>query len=188
MHPAADLVQVWAPGQRRADSLDQAPAADADVWMPDDLWIGRGRPRRSPVAFASSIHPGGSKDVHALIIEDHPLIASLVASELRELGFASVAIVERQDEAVATARDRCPDLIVADNRLEQGTGLAAIAAICSDRTIPVLFTVGAPLEFRHVVPHAVVIEKPFGVRELREGIGLAITAAHEYGRGERRDP
>jgi DNA-binding response OmpR family regulator len=61
--------------------------------------------------------------VHALIIEDQFLIASLIEDELRELDYISFDVVDREQEAVAAAERRCPDLITADDRLTNGSGI-----------------------------------------------------------------
>jgi DNA-binding response OmpR family regulator len=69
--------------------------------------------------------------MHALIIEDQFLIAALVEEELREIGFTSFDIVDREDVAVAAAAVRCPDLITGDENLASGSGMAAVQRIWS---------------------------------------------------------
>ena len=116
--------------------------------------------------------------MHALIIEDQFLIAALIEDELRDLGYISVEIVDREADAVESARRRCPDLITADDRLTEGSGIAAVRTICEHRSIPVVFIVGNPEGFLPVVPDAVLIGKPFGGNRLRQAVDEAI-ALHQ---------
>jgi CheY-like chemotaxis protein len=55
--------------------------------------------------------------MHALIIEDEPLIAMLIEDCLRLLGYDSIQFAATEAEAVAAASMRCPDLITSDVRL-----------------------------------------------------------------------
>ena len=86
--------------------------------------------------------PGDSpSEKHALIIEDFPVIAMSIQDELGDMGF-SAAIAATEAEAVALAEERCPDLIIADARLAQGSGIDAVRRICRDRPIAVIFMSG----------------------------------------------
>jgi len=73
--------------------------------------------------------------MHALIIEDEPLIALLIEDHLRAAGYLSVDFAVTEAEAVAAAGRRCPDLITSDVRLATGCGIAAVEAICGERAI-----------------------------------------------------
>ena len=46
--------------------------------------------------------------MHALIIEDEPLIAMSVEDVLRDCGFTSIEFAISLDTAVAAAKRRCP--------------------------------------------------------------------------------
>jgi DNA-binding response OmpR family regulator len=115
----------------------------------------------------------GAAAVHALIIEDQFLIAALIEDELRELGYSSFDVVDREQEAVAAAARRCPDLITADDRLTDGSGIEAVRTICAHQVIPVVFIVGNPHVVISPVLHAAVIGKPFGGTRLSEALGEA---------------
>ena len=112
--------------------------------------------------------------MHALIIEDQKLFAMLVEDELRELGYTSADIVETETGAIEAAALRCPDLITADQRLANGSGVAAIRAICADRHIPFVFITSYHNEVREEFPHAVLVGKPFWPPTLRQAIDQAI--------------
>lgn len=104
--------------------------------------------------------------MHALIIEDEPLIALLIEDHLRAIGYLSIDFAVTEADAVAAARRRCPDLITADVRLAPGCGIAAVEAICSERTVPVVFITASGREVRLRLADAVVVAKPFTVAAL----------------------
>lgn len=66
---------------------------------------------------------------HALIIEDEMLIALEVESLLHDLGFQSCDIADNPADAVKCALARRPDLVTADVRILNGTGVEAMEAI-----------------------------------------------------------
>lgn len=115
--------------------------------------------------------------MHALIIEDEFLTAQLIEDRLRELGYSSFAIAMNEEEAVAAASERCPDLITSDVQLSAGCGIDAVQRICDEKPIPVLYITGSAMVVRDRCPWAVVIQKPFGISDLREGVKSARGAA-----------
>ena len=115
--------------------------------------------------------------MHALIIEDEPLIAMLIEDHLRARGFTSVAFAVTEAEAVIAAAKRCPDLITADMRLPQGCGIAAVEAICGGRPIPVIYITATAWEVRERLRDAVIVAKPFGSAHLDAAIAAATRAA-----------
>ena len=112
--------------------------------------------------------------MHVLIIEDENMIAMYVQEYMHDLGFESFSIVSGQDEAVKSAVERTPDLIIADFRLEQGTGPEAVKQICKDRPIPTIYVAGLASEVRAADPLAVVLEKPFLNQELARAVQDAL--------------
>lgn len=128
--------------------------------------------------------------MYALIIEDDPLIALLMADLLRELGFTSFAFAATEAEAVAAARVRCPDLITADVQLAAGSGVSAVRAICRDHPAPVIYVTGSPAELAEE-PAAIVVAKPFTPGTLEPAVaaarrGLAILDGPSAGRCGRK--
>jgi CheY-like chemotaxis protein len=115
--------------------------------------------------------------MHALIIEDEPMIALLIEDQLRALGYTSVAFAVTEAEAVAAAKMRCPDLITADVRLPSGCGISAVEAICGKGHIPVVFITATVSEVRERRHGAVVVAKPFGSAHLSQAILTAIAPA-----------
>ena len=117
---------------------------------------------------------------HALIIEDRMDIALMIEDELADFGYPSATIATSQVQAISLAKRRCPDLITADDRLENGSGIAAVRQICDDRAIAVVFITGDPEHIQEAVPGAVILEKPFTHSGLGRAISLAIEGARTY--------
>jgi two-component system, response regulator PdtaR len=111
--------------------------------------------------------------MHALIIEDEPLVAMLIEDHLRAIGYSSIAFAVTQDDAVAAARQRCPDLITSDVRLAGGCGIAAVEAICGARKVPVVFITASGQEVRRRMEGATVVAKPFTVADLSRALRAA---------------
>lgn len=110
--------------------------------------------------------------MHALIIEDSVLIAMMVEDHLRELGFTSIAIADRESTAIALASRQPPDFIAADDSLVEGSGIDAVREICSERTIPTVFMLGDPEKApeKHAAPHGYVVAKPFLFDTFKEAV------------------
>lgn len=118
---------------------------------------------------------------YALIIEDNHLIAMMIREELAENGFDSIDIATSEQQAIAMATRRCPDLITVDDKLESGTGLATIQAICNDRAIPVVFVTAEGRSIKMSIPDAIVVPKPFSGRQLMAAVETAIAAPTRVG-------
>ncbi len=113
--------------------------------------------------------------MHALIIEDQLMLASIIESVLRDCGFTSFAVAASQDAAIAAARNRRPDLITADVALESGCGLEAIDAIgTASLSIPVIFITGAAAQVRDRVPDYPVLKKPFSGETLAYAVAASM--------------
>ena len=117
---------------------------------------------------------------HALIIEDSEIISLMIEDELAELGFTSSAKAASQSQAIQLAEDMCPDLITADDRLSDGSGIAAVRHICRHEAIPVLFITGDPKQIKDAIPDAVILEKPFTHADLADAVRLALETARIY--------
>ena len=115
--------------------------------------------------------------MHALIIEDEYLTALMIEDRLRDLGFTSFDFALDEEEAVIAASHRCPDLITSDVQLGVGCGIDAVRRICHDTPIAVLYITGTATAVHERCPSAVVIQKPFGVADLRAGVDQAREAA-----------
>jgi CheY-like chemotaxis protein len=114
--------------------------------------------------------------MHALIIEDEPLIAMLLEDILSDAGYTSFEQALDQRGAIQAAKRRCPDLITADDKLISGTGIGAVKVICAEQAIPVIFITGNPVS----IDDAVALAKPFRPSDLIQAIPEAIAAARTY--------
>ena len=117
--------------------------------------------------------------MHALIIEDEAMIAALIEAYLCDMGYTSVAFAVTEEEEIASADRRCPDLITSDVRLTPGSGIAAVQAICSGRPIPVVFVTASGWEVRQRMDAALVVAKPFTASELGRAIDAARARSRE---------
>lgn len=111
--------------------------------------------------------------MHALIIESQYFTAMLIEECLRPLGYDSFTFAMDEEEAVARATRQCPDLITADPELTFGCGIEAVQRICREKPIPVLYITAASDSLRERCPKAIVVLKPFGLNEMREGADRA---------------
>lgn len=111
---------------------------------------------------------------HALIIEDELLLAFSVQEALGQLGYSTFAIATSMAQAIEAAERQCPDLIVADHRITDGTGTEAVQRICSDRAIPVVFVTSSEPEVLARLPEALVVPKPFTVSHLQTAVDAAV--------------
>ena len=112
--------------------------------------------------------------MHALIIEDEPLIAMAIEDTLRDCGFTSFDFAVTAEEAIMAARRKCPDLITADVQLRPGCGITAVQSICSERPIPFLFITGTPNQVRIRMPGHALVEKPFRAHHIVDAVKLIL--------------
>jgi DNA-binding response OmpR family regulator len=112
--------------------------------------------------------------MHALIIEDDTLVALAIEEVLRDCGFKSFDVAASLDEAVTSARKRCPELITADVELKPGSGIDAVQTICSGNPIPVVFITGRADAARARMPQHRVLSKPFRISEVESAVREAL--------------
>ena len=111
--------------------------------------------------------------MRAMIIEDQ-FIGTLIEDALSKLGFSEFEHVDSEQAAVAAARANCPDLITAEQRLDDGTGVNAVRSICAVHgRVATVFITNFQDEVRHSLPETVIIGKPFGDQELKEAVEAA---------------
>lgn len=99
---------------------------------------------------------------HVLIIEDEPFVAIDLERILGSCcGATSFDFAVTEDEAVASAQARRPDLITSDVALIEGTGPRAVARILDAcGTVPVIFVTATPDACEPCEEPAVVLMKP----------------------------
>ncbi len=116
--------------------------------------------------------------LRVLIIEDETLIALLFEVLLTELGHEVCATERTEAGAIAAAARWKPELIIADIRLHEGSGITAVNAILSAGFVPHIFVSGDVLDKKYLNPAAGVLQKPFQETQLVQAIKRAIEPAN----------
>jgi two-component system, response regulator PdtaR len=114
------------------------------------------------------------KALRVLMMEDDPLIGMLLAEFLEEMGYDVCAIAATAADAVTAAAQYRPDLVIADARLGDGSGISAIEEILRIGFVPHLFMTGNISRVKALRPEAVVLEKPFHEAEFSLAIQRAL--------------
>ncbi|MEP7348877.1 MAG: response regulator [Sphingorhabdus sp.] len=80
-----------------------------------------------------------------LVIEDEAIIALHIQSIVKSLGHNVVGVARTSAEAVAIAREKSPELVLADISLADGSsGIDAVKEILSEMDVPVIFVTAFP--------------------------------------------
>ena len=117
------------------------------------------------------------KALRVLVVEDDALIGMLLAEMLEEMGHDVCAIAATAADGVTAAAQYRPDLVIADARLGDGSGISAIEEILRTGFVPHLFMTGNISRVKALRPDAVVLEKPFRAAELILAIQRALDIA-----------
>jgi CheY-like chemotaxis protein len=112
-----------------------------------------------------------------LIIEDEPIIAMDLHNLVADLGHEVVGIAATRDQAVETALEKRPSLVLADVNLGQGgSGIDAVKQILDSFDIPIVFVTAYPeklLTGDRPEP-AYLVAKPFLPECIRTTISQAL--------------
>lgn len=115
-----------------------------------------------------------------LIIEDNDALAAQLAGVVAGLGHHVTAVARTAEEAIRAARDRRPDVVLADLDLGgDGGGLAAFEAIRTDDSLPTIFVSGTPERVAGKVLRRpdCVLRKPCDRRVLASAFDRALNTA-----------
>ena len=112
--------------------------------------------------------------MHALIIEDEPMIAMMIEEALRDCGFTSFDLAASSEEAISFAKALCPDLITADVELNPGCGIETVNVICAGPSIPVVFITGTPGKVISDMPLHPLVMKPFTAATVKSAVNIAL--------------
>jgi CheY-like chemotaxis protein len=117
-----------------------------------------------------------------LIIEDEPIIAMHIKQIVEELGHTVVGVVRTHKEAVAAAKEKQPELVLADISLADGSsGIDAVKDILAEQDVPVIFITAFPerlLTGSRPEP-TYLITKPFEPETVVATIGQALLLHRE---------
>ena len=112
-----------------------------------------------------------------VLVEDEPIIAILLEEILTDMGHLVCATEATQAGAVAAVRRECPDIMIVDCRLAEGSGIAAVEDILQEGFVPHIFMTGDDLRAEGLHPAAVVLRKPFRDNEISAAIEKALVPA-----------
>jgi len=117
-----------------------------------------------------------------LIIEDESIIAMHIKQIVESLGHTVVGVVRTHREAVAAAKDKKPELVLADISLADGSsGIDAVKEILAEQDVPVIFITAFPerlLTGARPEP-TYLITKPFEPETVIATIGQALLLHRE---------
>jgi CheY-like chemotaxis protein len=112
-----------------------------------------------------------------MIIEDEPIIAMDLEKIIADMGHEVVGIAATRDQAVSTALEKRPGLILADINLgEGGSGIDAVKQILDSFEVPIIFVTAYPeklLTGERIEP-AYLVAKPFLPESIRATVGQAL--------------
>ena len=98
---------------------------------------------------------------HVLVIEDDPIAAEDIRSTLKAVGASSFSFADTERQAIESARESRPVVIISDVMLSEGFGPEAVKAIHRELgVIPAIFVTGTPDQCFGCDP-ATILEKPF---------------------------
>ena len=118
-----------------------------------------------------------------LVVEDEAVVAMDIQSKLEDLGYSVIALIRTGEEAVQTACEMRPDLILMDISLQGDMdGIAAAACIQACNPTPLVYMTShgdkdTLHRARMTEPLGYVI-KPFDERDLRAAIEVALNKHH----------
>ena len=110
------------------------------------------------------------KRLSILVVEDEAMIAFLLSLVLEGLGHEICAIEGDEAGAVAAARRCRPDLMIVDEHLGHGSGLAVVEEVLQEGPTPHIFVSGDTARIRTLTPLAIVLEKPYFQPDLEQAI------------------
>lgn len=110
---------------------------------------------------------------HALIIEQNMVVGGELSKRLFDLGFDSFDHVWTEDDAVAIAEMRPPDLVLVGDSLESGDAVGAARRICEKHDVPVLMVTADSLRVKQRLVDGAVLDGPFAFSKFPEAIKAA---------------
>ena len=119
-----------------------------------------------------------------LIAEDEYLVLMGLKRNLKELGHEIVAEAMDGKEAIKLAKEKSPDLIIADINMPEVDGIEAVKKINKNRVIPSIIVTGYSdnelIEKASKVGVFAYLVKPVGIEELKASIIIAMNKYKEF--------
>jgi CheY-like chemotaxis protein len=113
--------------------------------------------------------------LNVLVVEDDAMIGLLLAEMLEDMGHSVCAIAATEEDAVADALRCKPGLMIVDQQLREGSGIAAVERIIlQDGPLPCVFISGDPIH--PAKPGVRALQKPFLEQDLVRAISEVVGA------------
>ncbi len=144
--PSGDVadrrIETLNPGPRQAfllAAVEEFPTQEIAVIL------GKSQDEVAELIGAASREIAEQLASRVLIIEDEPLIALDVEGLVTEIGHEVVGVAATHKEALKLAREKRPELILADIQLADGSsGIDAVNEILLEMNVPVIFITAYP--------------------------------------------
>ncbi|MGZ8408384.1 MAG: response regulator [Hyphomicrobium sp.] len=144
--PAGDIadrrIETLNPGPRQAfllAAVEEFPTRDIAIIL------GKSEDDVAELIDAAGKEIAEQLASRVLIIEDEPLIALDIEGLVTEIGHEIVGVAATHKEALALAREKRPELILADIQLADGSsGIEAVNEILMELNVPVIFITAYP--------------------------------------------
>jgi len=117
------------------------------------------------------------RPLRIVVVEDDAIIATLFGDLLAIMGHHVCASVASEGAAVDAAQTWSPDLMIVDERLGLGSGVAAMLTILQSGFVPHVYVTTHEVRVRDIEPNAVIVSKPFREIDLVDGMRQALSAA-----------
>lgn len=119
-----------------------------------------------------------------LVAEDEYLVLMGLKSNLKELGHEIIAEAMNGKEAIELAKEKSPDLIIADINMPEVDGIEAVKQINKEQVIPSIIVTGYSdnelIEKASNVGVFAYLVKPVGAEELKASIIIAMNKYEEF--------
>ncbi len=114
-----------------------------------------------------------------LVVEDHQIISLEIKERLEELGYQVIKIVKRGEDAVSSALELLPDMILMDIKLEsEMDGIEAAEIIKSKIEVPIVFLTAyaddKTIQRAKITEPYGYIVKPLDEREMHSAVEIAL--------------
>ncbi len=110
---------------------------------------------------------------HALIIKQNNGIGRELSKQLTALGFDSFDHVWTEDDAMAIADMRHPDLVLVGDKLESGDAMQAARRISEKHDVPILLAAADSLRARQRMTDGAVLNGGFVFSKIPDAIESA---------------
>lgn len=98
---------------------------------------------------------------HALIIDDNKVVSRAIQNRLSAFGFDSFDHTWTEEQALAAAARRRPDLIVVGDHIARGAPIAVARELASASDAPILAVTVDRFAFQRCVPDGATVDGPY---------------------------